>query len=245
MTTTQRRNALVIGGSSDIAKALILRISDDATVEHVYVVSRSSVSADFNKPNIHWIQLDSTEENEVANAVARWSEESIRFGLIVSTVGILHTDVVQPEKKLEDLNASAFREVMQINCSVNAIWLQHAAKLIDRTQCQWVAFSARVGSISDNQLGGWYSYRASKAALNMIMKTASIEFARRFKNASIVCYHPGTVDTQLSKPFQANVKPGKLFTPDFTASQLLTHLSQLDSSRNLHYIDWDGKTIPW
>jgi NAD(P)-dependent dehydrogenase (short-subunit alcohol dehydrogenase family) len=106
-------------------------------------------------------------------------------------------------------------------------------------------FSARVGSLTDNGLGGWCSYRASKAALNMSLKCAAIEYARLNKNAKLIAFHPGTTDTAMSKPFQKGVPEGKLFEPSFVAHRLITLLDAIASDGELSYIDWDGKTIPW
>ena len=107
----------------------------------------------------------------------------------------------------------------------------------------FAALSARVGSISDNRLGGWYAYRASKAALNMVLKTTAIEIGRRFKNQIIVGLHPGTVDTPLSKPFQANVPADKLFTPEFSAERLLTVIDGLTAADSGNLFDWAGERI--
>ena len=107
------------------------------------------------------------------------------------------------------------------------------------------ALSARVGSISDNNLGGWYSYRASKSALNMLLKTTSIEVARRNKTASVIGLHPGTVDTGLSKPFQANVKPEKLFTPEFAAECILKNIDKATAETSGSVFAWDGSPIPY
>ena len=105
------------------------------------------------------------------------------------------------------------------------------------------ALSARVGSISDNRLGGWYSYRAGKAALNQMLKTLSIEIGRRFKNQIILGLHPGTVDTGLSKPFQSNVPDGKLFTPEYSAKALLKVINTAEASDSGNLLAWDGETI--
>jgi len=104
----------------------------------------------------------------------------------------------------------------------------------------FAALSARVGSISDNRLGGWYAYRASKAALNMVLKTLAIEIGRRFKNQIIVGLHPGTVDTDLSKPFQGNVPEGKLFTAEFSAEKLLDVVDGLSAEDSGNLFDWAG-----
>ena len=132
------------------------------------------------------------------------------------------------------------------NAILPAIWLKHVESLLKGSEpAKLVFFSARVGSISDNNLGGWYGYRASKSALNMIIKCAQIECKRRAKNICLISYHPGTVETELSKPFQSNVPAGKLFTTDFTVSQLLTIIPNLTPENGPHYIDWQGSVIPW
>ena len=117
--------------------------------------------------------------------------------------------------------------------------------MVKASQSKIILLSARVGSITDNKLGGWYGYRASKSALNMLVKTAQVEFSRRIKKCTLVLYHPGTVDTKLSKPFQGNVPPGKLFSPEFTAMQMLQCVESLQSEQAPHYIDWKGDNIPW
>ena len=108
----------------------------------------------------------------------------------------------------------------------------------------FAALSARVGSISDNRLGGWYSYRASKAALNMLIKTAAIEQARKYKNKIVIGLHPGTVDTALSKPFQGNVPGGKLFSPQQSATYLLNVVNDVTVDNTGQLLDWNGKVVP-
>ncbi|WP_100644429.1 SDR family NAD(P)-dependent oxidoreductase [Alteromonas facilis] len=247
MSDSQAKRLLIIGGSSAIAQALIsthVKMNDWCEIA---IVSRSPAPQAFSdiNQNVAWHTVSEYSEEEIQSLVQQWKSANRRFNRVISTIGLLHDDKKQPEKKLEELNLSSFMHVMQVNAGVNAIWLSHAANIVDRQHCQWVVFSARVGSISDNRLGGWYSYRASKAALNMLMKTASVEFKRRFKNASLVCYHPGTVDSPLSAPFQTNVAPDKLFTPAFTANRLVEILAGLSNDENLHYVDWDGQSITW
>ena len=116
-------------------------------------------------------------------------------------------------------------------------------KLAKDQRAVFAALSARVGSISDNQLGGWYSYRASKAALNMIIKNLSIEMKMRYKQTIIVGLHPGTVDSRLSKPFQANVPAGKLFTADYAVAKMLEVINTLTPENSGKCYAWDGKEI--
>lgn len=241
------KSALIIGGSGGISQALIKQLNDNADYQRIIVVSRTEIGVTHGNSfeKVEWLQLDSSDSQSVEYQVEQWREQGITFSTIVSTVGFLHSNEIKPEKRLEDISIENLLTYFQVNTIVNALWLKVAPKILDKQRAEFVVFSARVGSISDNQLGGWYGYRASKAALNMLLKTASAEYKRRMPNTRLVCYHPGTVDTELSKPFQANVKPEKLFTPEFTAHQLLSFLPQLTNEPNIHYIDWQGETIPW
>ncbi|MBT0585877.1 SDR family NAD(P)-dependent oxidoreductase [Alteromonas oceanisediminis] len=241
-------NALVIGGSGGIAQALIQQLVASETYDRVYVVSRAAsvpTALAEDAKTLTWITLDSLDTEALETQISAWCDEDTAFSLIINTIGLLHSDTVKPEKRLEDIDIANLTRYFEVNTMTHAQWLKQAHKIVHSGGATYVAFSARVGSISDNHLGGWYGYRASKAALNMLMKTASVEYARRSKNTRLVCYHPGTVDTGLSKPFQSNVKPSKLFTPDFTASQLLSILPSLGTDPNIHYIDWQGEEIHW
>ncbi|MDM7861449.1 SDR family oxidoreductase [Alteromonas sp. ASW11-36] len=239
-------NILIIGGGSAIATELIRQTSANDPSAHLYVVSRSQRSDAITDVSLaDWIELDSTDADAVAEQVSQWREQGVLFNRVISTIGVLHSEQFHPEKRLEDIDINALMQVFTVNTASNANWLKYAPQLLVKQRAEWVVFSARVGSISDNRLGGWYSYRMSKAALNMLVKTAAVELQRRLKQAVLVSYHPGTVDTPLSEPFQANVKPEKLFTPAFTAKQLLTILPELTVERGPHYIDWQGEPIPW
>ena len=160
--------------------------------------------------------------------------------------GILHNQSIQPERRIEELTVESFNQVMSSNALTPILWIQHLMpSLTGNSPCKIVVFSARVGSISDNRLGGWYSYRASKAALNMMLKTVAIEVARRNKNIKIIAFHPGTTDTPLSKPFQKNVPANKLFTCDFVTSKLLAIVENSSYDQTASYLDWQGKSINW
>jgi NAD(P)-dependent dehydrogenase (short-subunit alcohol dehydrogenase family) len=126
------------------------------------------------------------------------------------------------------------------------LWIQQLVPILSsKKTTKIVVFNARVGSISENQLGGWYSYRTSKAALNMLLKTLAIELARRSPNIKLISFHPGTTDTPLSKPYQKNVPIKKLFTSNFVAHQLLNIIEDIEVDGKTSYIDWQGKTINW
>lgn len=239
------KTVLLIGAGGGIAKALAELLNNDENVTTLVSVSRNQ-QAVLSTKHTHYI-VDSHNEAEI-KAFMLEQKQHTAFTHIYCCTGVLHTSgdkKLKPEKRLEDMNAEQFTEYFKVNTVVPAMWLKHAVNVVDKAGATIVVFSARVGSISENQLGGWYGYRASKAALNMIIKTAAVEYKRRAANTNLVCYHPGTVDTELSKPFQSNVKPGKLFEATFTASQLIKHTSDLDPERSPYYIDWDGKTIQW
>ncbi len=249
------RTGLLIGSNGGIAQALIVELFQSGTVGHLHTVSRSANDLTAGplseyRSRITHHTINSQNESEVIDFVAACHTQDIKFDYVISTVGVLHQQVsdhvtLKPEKRLEDIDPVALAEYFAINTIVPAIWLKHLLKVLPKSRAVIAFFSARVGSIEDNRLGGWYGYRASKSALNMLIKNASIEYQRRNKHSILISYHPGTVATGLSKPFQANVKPGKLFTPEFTAQCLIKQLHAAEVEQSPYYVDWDGQKIPW
>lgn len=242
--------ALVIGASSAIAQALIDKLLlDDELL--VYAVSRH-FPANFNshqkRLNLIECEYDPAQIKEI---IVQIKASSLPCVKVFICNGILHNPSFLPEKKIEQFSADIFQQVMHANVAVPGMWLQQLITLLKHPlPSALVVFSARVGSISDNRAGGWYSYRASKAALNMLIKTAAIEYARRAKNVRLIAFHPGTTDTKLSQPFQSNVAAEKLFTPEFVATQLLFLIKPLSlenhfSDNQAAFIDWQGKKIDW
>lgn len=238
---------IIIGASSEIAKALAQQVITD-TKSTLIVVSRN---VDFYRQDVFneakLIALKSYDEEQICLAV-----ESIRQAMTTAIFqvyicnGVLHNKDCQPEKRLEDFSADAFSEIISANTTTPMLWLKYLLPLLSGKQtCKVVIFTARVGSISDNQLGGWYSYRASKAAINMLLKCTAIELARRAKNVKIISFHPGTTDSPLSKPFQKNVPKGKLFSSEYVAQQLLHIVDNCDVDGEASFLDWQGKTIAW
>ena len=237
--TDQKSLAIVVGGGA-IARALAEQLAANPTLS-VYVLSRSE-----------WVQtgVETFETDYTDSSLARIAAEIEATGLplsrLVVTNGLLSNESIRPERKVSDLSEEAFGAIMSVNAllpmrSLAAFW-----PLIRTSEAPRIAvLSARVGSVGDNELGGWYSYRASKAALNMMMKCAAIEIRRLNKQAKLVAYHPGTVDSPLSKPFQRSVPDEKLFTPAFSAAQLIDILDRSEPDGELAYLDWAGETIPW
>ncbi|MFT5712985.1 MAG: NAD(P)-dependent dehydrogenase (short-subunit alcohol dehydrogenase family) [Glaciecola sp.] len=255
-TGSEKKYALIIGANGGIGKEVVKQLSEQPKFETIFTLSRSA--ATFTPTDstqvVHKI-MDTANETAVKSFIDELKEQGIKLSLVICTTGILHqesvsadgADVVKlkPEKRLEDMHERQLTEYFRVNSILPAIWLQNLVNVVDKQGAKIVFFSARVGSISENALGGWYGYRASKAALNMLVKTAAIEYKRRAPQTSLICYHPGTVDTGLSKPFQANVKPGKLFTPEFTVNKLLSICLNVSPEESPFYLDWKGETIPW
>lgn len=238
---------IIIGASSEIAKALAQQIITEQN-STLIVVSRH---VDFYEQDAFseakLIALKSYDEQQIGLAV-----ESIRQVMTTAVFqvyicnGVLHNKSCQPEKRLEDFSADAFTEIISANTTTPMLWLKYLLPLLSGKQtCKVVIFTARVGSISDNQLGGWYSYRASKAAINMLIKCTAIELARRAKNIKLISFHPGTTDSPLSKPFQKNVPKGKLFSSEYVAQQLLQIVANSEVDGEASFLDWQGKKIAW
>ncbi len=244
--TSEGRDALVIGAGGGIGAAVVEALLDDSSVRRVFAVSRDGQDADARRHEVPChLHCDHSDES-IAAVVAELKAQEFSPGNIVITLGLLHDDDLQPEKAIERLNRDHLQQVLTVNTVLPALWLSALTPFLRRSERAVVAcLSARVGSIDDNHLGGWYSYRASKAALNMMLKTAAVEFARRARGVKLIAFHPGTTDTRLSKPFQARVPEDKLFTPQFVAQSLLTQMQSTSCDGQLSYVDWAGKTVPW
>lgn len=224
--------AAVIGASGSIGAALADALEGCGTE----VVRFSRVSAGQN-------HLDLTDESSIADA-AKLAAGDGPLDLVLVATGYLHGEAGGPEKDWRQITGDELSHNFAINATGPALVAKHFLPLLaEDRRAGFAALSARVGSISDNGLGGWYSYRASKAALNMLVRTLSIELARKKPEAFCVGLHPGTVDTRLSEPFQRGVPEGKLFTPDRAAHYLLGVLGELSHEDSGRCFAWDGKEI--
>ncbi len=166
--------------------------------------------------------------------------------LVINTSGFLHSNSLKPEKRLSHITRSFINKNFSIN-SIAPILIAKSIEKFIRPELpfSYSSLSARVGSISDNRLGGWYSYRASKAAQNQFLKTLSIEWSRKFPLSIVSILHPGTCDTKLSKPFQSSVPKDKLFTPSQASEYLINIISKQTPSDSGKFLAWDSSTIPW
>jgi|TARA_R110002072_G_scaffold115310_8_gene245525 NAD(P)-dependent dehydrogenase (short-subunit alcohol dehydrogenase family) len=246
-SSAQQSASVIIGASGGIGDALVRRYLALGDCETVFAVSRTSQTSSvaLSGTRLRWLLCDSSGED-----VKRVVEELVSSGLnlrrIIICTGLLHNEDITPEKSLDKLDPDAMRAVFDVNLVIPALWLAALVKPLRRTEGSVIAvLSARVGSIADNRLGGWYSYRASKAALNMFLKSAAIEYSRRSPGVKLVSFHPGTTDTYLSSPFQANVSEEALFTPDFVADRLVKLLDEVQPDGQLSFLDWAGIEIPW
>ena len=244
--------ALVIGAGSSIGSALCARWKQDDAVSRVFAVSRQPAAGhehDGHPPIIN-IPSDYTEASisQTCAMIKTLMDENHLDSIsrVCICNGILHNENVWPEKRIEDLNSDSLLEVFTINSVIPLLWLKALIILVKApSDCIITVFNARIGSIGDNRSGGWYSYRASKAALNMLLKTAAIEYARRAKNVKLISFHPGTTDTALSKPFQGSVKKENLFSPEFVADHLVRIMNTQHVDGELSFIDWENKSIVW
>ena len=222
--------ALIIGSSGTIGSAFVELLNNHPACTDVIGIHRNS-----DNP-IDYQHLSSIED------AAKSLEGEAPFQLIINTIGVLHSANWMPEKKLDDLNPDQLQTLMQINAIGPGLTIKHFSKLLDPAGSVMATLSAKVGSIEDNRLGGWYSYRASKAALNMLIKTASIEFSRTKANTALVALHPGTVNSHLSKPFKGE-QIGR--APLDAAQDMLNVLLSLNKEDSGTFISYAGEKLPW
>lgn len=225
-------SAVVIGASGGIGAALVEALADEDIA--VQAFSRSVTGAG------HIDLLDEAAIAAAATTIATGKSPT----LVIVATGLLHDGGATPEKSVRHLDPAWLARQYAINAIGPALVAKHLLPLMPGTgRCVFAALSARVGSISDNKLGGWYGYRASKAALNQLIRTIAIEDKRRNSSGIVVGLHPGTVDTALSKPFQANMRPGQLFDPGRAAAQLLDVIDGLRPPDSGKVFAWDGTEI--
>ncbi|MEO0422324.1 MAG: SDR family NAD(P)-dependent oxidoreductase [Pseudomonadota bacterium] len=246
--------ALVQGASRGIGYALVEALLSRVNVLGVVATSRrphqSSTLADLSErfgPRLITVPLDVEAPSSIEAAAREVSarlpeDEALR--IVINSTGLLHDGAHQPEKRLENVEAEALARAFAVNATGPILVAQQFMPLIPKEgPSVFASLSARVGSISDNRLGGWYAYRASKAAQNMLTKTLAIEWARRLPECICVGLHPGTVDTQLSAPFRSGVSAQALFSPTRAAGALLDVLGGLDQGDSGSCFAWDGQRI--
>ena len=241
-----KQSALIQGGTSGLGQALVDRVLKSGQFEQIFVTARNPNRIVTEDSRVIPIELDFMSDTLIEEASEKVASHTDRLHLVVTTAGILQDESVgvRPEKKLTDLTRSKLEFVFSVNCFGPFLWYAALGSLLRHREALVVAtLSARVASVGDNRLGGWHSYRASKTAQNMLTKNLSLELSRTNPRAVIVGLHPGTVDTDLSKPFQTGVPPNKLFSPEQSAAYLWDVLNNLTPERTGQVIAWDGQTI--
>ena len=233
--------AAVFGSSGGIGEAIVRELATRPGIAAIHAFSRSPQP--FDDKRVFTEEIDVHSDASLAAAAAAID---VPLDLVIVAIGTLHSDTYAPERRISEITADAMVDVFRINTVAPTLIAKHFLPLLDRERrTVFAALSARVGSIADNRLGGWTSYRASKAALNMVLRTFSIEHGRRRRNSIIAGLHPGTVDTALSKPFSGNVPDGRLFTPGRSAAYLLDVIDGLEPEGSGGVFAWDGQRIEY
>ena len=230
--------ALVVGAGG-IGRQIAEDLASKENNLEVILCGRKNVFKNF------W-ELDIENENSLKDFKDKLSKSKLNLRLVLNATGRLHSEKLNPEKRLQHINRENLIESFSINAFAPILLAKTIEEFINKElEFNFASISARVGSITDNKTGGWYAYRAAKSAQNQLFKSLSIEWARKYPKAIITLLHPGTVNTNLSKPFHKFVPKDKLFSPQKTSSYLidiLLHQKPTDSGK---FIAWDGKEIPW
>jgi NAD(P)-dependent dehydrogenase (short-subunit alcohol dehydrogenase family) len=234
--------ALVVGASGGIGSAVTDLLAREG-FEAVHALSRRAQADE--RPGVHAGSIDIEHEPSIASA-AEAVREGAPLRLVLVATGLLHDATLQPEKTYRSLDPELLARSFRVNAIGPALVAKHMLPLLPKHgRSIFAVISARVGSIEDNRLGGWYGYRASKAALNQFVRTLAVELRRQRPEALCIALHPGTVETALSHPFQGGVESGKLFTSAYAAERMLTVLNSLTAADTGRFLAWDGQRIPF
>ena len=242
------RTAFVQGASRGVGLEIVRQLA----VTHDRVIATCRRPADAHalsalaaSPAVAILPLDVTDEASIARAAEEAAALVSHLDLVINAAGLLHAPGYEPERRLLDIEATGLARSFAVNAIGPMIVARYLEPLLAKSDgARFAAISARVGSIGDNRLGGWYSYRASKAALNMLIKTLAIEWARRRPPITCIAVHPGTVDTDLSRPF-LGAGPRRVFSAELAARQLIAVVAGATPERTGSFLAWDGQTIPW
>ncbi|MDJ0633540.1 MAG: SDR family NAD(P)-dependent oxidoreductase [Xenococcaceae cyanobacterium MO_188.B29] len=253
LSKIDRANALVVGASQGIGLGFVKQLLANQAMAKIFATYRHPESAaelltlaHQHSERLQCFAVDITEESQIAESVNKISTEVKQLHFVINCVGILHEGELQPEKSLRQIEPDRLIRYFQVNSIGGVLLAKHLMPLFRHQDPSiFASISAKIGSIGDNRLGGWYGYRASKAALNMFMRTTAIEYSRRCPKTIVVTLHPGTTDTNLSQPFQKNVPPKKLFSVEKTVNQLLAVIDDLKIEDSGNFFSWDGSRLPW
>ncbi|KAK8609709.1 hypothetical protein V6N13_093124 [Hibiscus sabdariffa] len=253
--------SMVQGASRGIGLEFVRQLLEKNEKGHVIATCRDPAKATMllelkNRfaERLNVLPLDVTVESTIEESARSITERYGSLNLLINASGILSIPgVLQPETTLTKVQKSSMMLAYEVNAVGPILVIKHMWPLLrvggglgtERDVAVVANVSARVGSIGDNRLGGWHSYRSSKAALNQLTKTISVEFGRKKDPVACILLHPGTVDTDLSRPFQRNVPAEKLFTKEFSVQKLLNIINNTKQQDNGKFFAWDGQEIPW
>ena len=230
--------ALIVGAGG-IGRQIAEDLASKENNLEVILCGRKNVFKNF------W-ELDIENENSLKDFRDKLSKSKLNLRLVLNATGRLHSEKLNPEKRLQHINKENLIESFSINAFAPILLAKTIEEFINKElEFNFASISARVGSITDNKTGGWYAYRAAKSAQNQLFKSLSIEWARKYPKAIITLLHPGTVNTNLSKPFHKFVPKDKLFSPQKASSYLIDILRHQKPTDSGKFIAWDGKEIPW
>lgn len=245
---------LVTGASRGIGLGMVRALLAQPQVGRVFAACRDPDAADAiqalaaeHGARLSAVALDACDEAVIGAAAQSVRLLTPRLDLLINTIGVLHdAEGLRPERKLEEVKSDDLQRSFAVNAFGPILIARHFVSLLTHEQrAVFASLSARVGSIGDNRLGGWYAYRAGKAAQNQFIRTLSVEMKRRAPHLICTVLHPGTVDTALSRPFQSGVPAGKLFDVERACAQLLTVIDRLGGEHSGRFFDWEGVEIPW
>ena len=230
--------ALVVGAGG-IGRQIAEDLASKENNLEVILCGRKNVFKNF------W-ELDIENENSLEDLKHKLRKSQLNLRLVLNATGRLHSENLNPEKRLQHINRENLNESFSINAFAPILLAKTIEEFINKElEFNFASISARVGSITDNKTGGWYAYRAAKSAQNQLFKSLSIEWARKYPKAIITLLHPGTVNTNLSKPFHKFVPKDKLFSPEKTSNYIVDIISKQKPIDSGKFIAWDGKEIPW
>ncbi len=247
------RHALVVGASQGIGLALVHQILRTMPGEHVYATHRGAAAGSGldrlqseAEGRLSLLRCDVTDDASLEKLAASIDAADHRLHLVMHCAGILHEPGLAPEKALGQVSRAALQRVFDVNAFGPLLLARAVLPLVPKHEpAHFAALSAMVGSIGDNRLGGWYGYRASKAALNQFFRTLAIEAQRTHPQLCVSLVHPGTTDTRLSRPFQANVREDRLYRPEQSAGRILEVVLDGRPENSGRFVNWDGSPIPW
>lgn len=227
---------VIAGASTGIGQALYQQLKRES-LDAVYTISRRNTGSSN-------LQADLSNPADIARV--REFLQEIQPSQIFCCAGQLHDQDHMPEKRLSQINDEWIFQSLRANLLSHIHLAQALDPILTRKHAlKWISLSAKVGSLDDNALGGWYSYRMSKAALNMFIKNLSIEWARKSSDILVASVHPGTTDSELSKPFQSHIVSDRLYTPQQTAIRLISIMQRLSSAQHGKLLLWDGSVIAY